>query len=126
MENPNPHFAKSLARREARARRPNKMRWVLFYVFFICASATLRLYPEMAEYVVLTPENTHQKNLQPSKRHLQPQGSVKLWPKDRIKVRRGIRRQLESDAIDSQAMAKKVEKMLSKMQAGHYQPALIS
>lgn len=114
MENPNPHFAKSLARREARARRPNKMGWVLFYVFLICASATLRLYPEMAEYVVLTPENTQQKNLQPSKRHLQPQGSVKLWPKGRIKVRRGIRCQLESDAIDSQAMAKKVEKCLAK------------
>jgi hypothetical protein len=34
-------------------------------------------------------------------------------------VRRGITRQLESDAIDSQAMAKEVEKMLSEMQAGH-------
>ena len=63
MENPNPHFAKSLARREARARRSNKMGRVLFYVFLICASATLRLYPEMAEYVVLTPENTQQKKL---------------------------------------------------------------
>ena len=119
MENPNPHFAKSLARREARARRSNKMGRVLFYVSLICISATLRSYPEMAEYVVLNPENTQQENLQPSKRHLWPQVSVKLWPKDRIKVRRGIKRQLESDAINSQAMANEVEKMLSEMQAGH-------
>ena len=70
MKKQTPHFGKILARREARARRSNKMRRVLFYVFLICASATLRLYPEMAEYVVLTPENTQQKNLQPSKRHL--------------------------------------------------------
>jgi hypothetical protein len=47
-------------------------------------------------------------------------------PEDRIKVRRGIWHQLESDVIDSKAMAKEVEKMLSKMQAGHYQPVLIS
>ena len=65
-----PIFCKNLAHREARARRSNKMGRVLFYVFLICASATLRLYPEMAEYVVLNTENTQQKNLQPSKRHL--------------------------------------------------------
>ena len=46
-------------------------------------------------------------------------GIRQTMPKDRIKVRRGITRQLESDAIDSQAMAKEVEKMLSEMQAGH-------
>ena len=44
-------------------------------------------------------------------------------PEDRIKVRRGFTHQLESDAIDSQAMAKEHEKMLSKMHAGHYKPA---
>ena len=60
MKKQNPHFEKILARREARARRSNKMGRVLFYIFLICASATLRLDPEMAEYVVLHPENTQQ------------------------------------------------------------------
>jgi hypothetical protein len=60
---PNPHFAKILARREAGARRSNKMGRVLFYVVLTCASATLRLDPEMAEYVVLHPENTQQQKL---------------------------------------------------------------
>jgi hypothetical protein len=40
-------------------------------------------------------------------------------PEDQIKVRRGFTHQLESDAIDSQAMAKQVEQMLGEIQAGH-------
>ncbi len=82
MKKQNPHFEKILARREARARRSNKMGRVLFYIFLICASATLRLYPEMVEGVVLYLAKTQQKaNLQPSKRHLEPQVSVKLCQK---------------------------------------------
>jgi hypothetical protein len=46
IKKPNPHFAKILAHCEARVRRSNKMGRVLFKVFFICASATLRLYPK--------------------------------------------------------------------------------
>ena len=120
MKNQTPHFEKILARREARARRSNKMRRVLFYVFLIGASTTLRLYPEMVEDVVLYLEKPRQ-NTQFAAVQETPHapGIHQTMPKDRIKVRRGITRQLESDAIDSQAMAKEVEKMLSEMQAGH-------
>jgi hypothetical protein len=78
----------------------------------------------MVKYVVLY----HVKKIQLAAVQKTPQapGIRQTMPEDRIKVRRGIRHQLESDVIDSKAMAKEVEKMLSKMQAGHYQPVLIS
>ena len=122
MKKQTPHFGKILARREARARRSNKMRRVLFYVFLIGASTTttLRLYPEMVEDVVLHLEKPRQKTqLAAVQETPHAPGIRQTMPKDRIKVRRGITRQLESDATDSQAMAKEVEKMLSEMQAGH-------
>ena len=120
MKKQNPHFEKILARREARARRSNKMGRVLFYIFLICASATLRLYPEMVEDVVLYLAKTQQKTqLAAVQETPRAPGIRQTMPKNRIKVRRGITRQLEIDATDSQAMAKEVEKMLSEMQAGH-------
>ena len=120
MKKQNPHFEKILARREARARRSNKMGRVLFYIFLICASTTLRLYPEMVEGVVLYLAKTQQKSqLAAVQETPRAPGIRQTMSKNRIKVRRGITRQLESDATDSQAMAKEVEKMLSEMQAGH-------
>ena len=120
MKKQTPHFEKILARHEARARRSNKMRRVLFYVFLIGASTTLRLYPEMVKAVVLYLEKPRQKTqLAAVQETPHAPGIRQTMPKDRIKVRRGTTRQLESDATDSQAMAKEVEKMLSEMQAGH-------
>ena len=91
------------------------MRRVLFYVFLIGASTTLRLYPEMVGDVVLYLEKPRQKTqLAAVQETPHAPGIRQTMPKDQIKVRRGITHQLESDATDSQAMAKKLKKCLAK------------
>ena len=73
----------------------------------------------MVEFVVLTTREYNKTRLAAVQKTPQAPGSRQTRPEDQIKVRRVFTHQLESDAIDNQAMAKHVEQMLGEMQAGH-------
>lgn len=100
--------ARILERREARYRRSKKLRRILFYVFIIGTTATLRLNPDITNYaskatgdVQLVAVGTHSNMLQ-----------------DRVKVRRGIGNNTEITPQNSNTLAQNVEQALKDIQAG--------
>ena len=110
MKMGNPKYAKTLKRREARARRSKWLGRVTFYCAVLGMTFTLRMNPtltnDIAGYIATNASHQGAAALD--------NPSTSSMPKNRVKVRKGISRNLEITPQDSQDMADDLGRDLSE------------
>jgi hypothetical protein len=114
MKSHDPKYLRTLEKREARARRSQKMGRVLFGLLGICVMLTIRMNPALATEIAtyITQHSAEQARTLPG---VQP---VAQMPISTVKVRKGTGFGTQPATNDSQAMAQDLGQMLSQMKVG--------
>lgn len=116
MKMDDPKYARSLERREARARRSNKLGRLLFGCLAVGITLTIRLNPavvtDIGTYFAST-SGTSKTRMLPG---VQP---VSQMPLNKVTVRKGIGSRTTTSSLDSQAMAQDLGQQLGQIKVGH-------